>query len=437
LSVQIIEEIMNRRSIREYSQKPVEREKLARILEAGRLAPTARNQQDWRILIVTDSQLKNRLIDEASPGQAFLKQAPVILVACALNPEYVMRCGHSAFLIDLAIVLEHVALQAVREGLGTCWIGSFDEAKAKSVLNVPEMGNMVNQESFSSLKANVAALHDPMFPLYVIRGGQNLLVDCGILAKAGEIEKRLDALLGNEKIHMVLLTHSHYDHTGACSVLQDKYGFEIVSSQRTKEILEDDKAVAFIDDLNQKFKNILNDRSNSVFKKPRDIRSIGESDAIRLPSGQEIEIFTTPGHTRCSISFFLKPENILFPGDAAGILEKNGKIKPLFLSSYTQYERSLKKLLAIKADVLALPHNSAVEGEKRVGEFLAESLAEAQWLKDHIAGWLDKTNDFSLIAEKLLEQEYFSPTIMGPREALLINVTAMVKSVFYEVVKKP
>lgn len=134
----IIEEIVSRRSIREYSEKPVEKEKLARIIEAGRLAPTARNQQDWRILIVSDPELKNRLIDEASPRQVFLKRAPIILAACALNPEYVMRCGHPAYLIDLAIVLDHIALQAVREGLGTCWIGSFDEGKAKSVLKVPD-----------------------------------------------------------------------------------------------------------------------------------------------------------------------------------------------------------------------------------------------------------------------------------------------------------
>ena len=134
----IIEEIVSRRSIREYSEKPVEKEKLARIIEAGRLAPTARNQQDWRILIVSDPELKNRLIDEASPRQVFLKRAPIILAACALNPEYVMRCGHPAYLIDLAIVLDHIALQAVREGLGTCWIGSFDERKAKSVLKVPD-----------------------------------------------------------------------------------------------------------------------------------------------------------------------------------------------------------------------------------------------------------------------------------------------------------
>jgi nitroreductase len=135
--VKIIEEIVNRRSIREYSEKPVEKEKLARILEAGRLAPSARNQQDWRLIVVTDPQVKNNLVDQASPRQAFLKKAPIILAACALNPDYIMRCGHPSYLIDLAIVLEHIALQAVREGMGTCWIGSFDENMAKDVLKIP------------------------------------------------------------------------------------------------------------------------------------------------------------------------------------------------------------------------------------------------------------------------------------------------------------
>jgi nitroreductase len=120
--VKIIEEIVNRRSIREYSQKTIEPDKLERILEAARLAPTARNQQDWK---------------------QFLKGAPILIAACALNPAYVMRCGHPAYLIDLAIVLEHIALQAVREGLGTCWIGSFDEVKAKTVLNIPRNMHIV------------------------------------------------------------------------------------------------------------------------------------------------------------------------------------------------------------------------------------------------------------------------------------------------------
>jgi len=136
--MKIIEEILDRRSIREYSQKAVEPEKLARILEAARMAPTARNQQDWKLILVKKPDIKDKLVESASPQQQFLKGAPIIIAACAVKPTYVMRCGHPAFLIDLAIVLEHVALQAVREGLGTCWIGSFDEKRAKLVLGIPQ-----------------------------------------------------------------------------------------------------------------------------------------------------------------------------------------------------------------------------------------------------------------------------------------------------------
>jgi nitroreductase len=135
--MKIIEEIVERRSVREYSPKPVETDKIARILEAARLAPTARNQQDWKLIIVKNPDMKDKLVDAAAPHQQFLNEAPIVIAACALNPAYVMRCGHPAFLIDLAIVLEHVALQAVREGLGTCWIGSFYENKAKAVLGIP------------------------------------------------------------------------------------------------------------------------------------------------------------------------------------------------------------------------------------------------------------------------------------------------------------
>ncbi len=292
-------------------------------------------------------------------------------------------------------------------------------------------------EPFFTLRANVVVMRDAMFPLYVIRGERNVLVDCAILAKAGEIEKNLVTLLGDTGIAMVLLTHSHYDHTGACSLLQERFGFEIIASRRTKEILENDKAVAFIDDLNQKFKKIMNDNSGSVFTKPRHVLAVGEHDRIPLPGGQFFEVYETPGHTRCSISFRLQPENILFPGDAAGVMEKNGKIKPLFLSSYSQYEGSLKKLLALEAEVLALAHNTAVKGKDKVRDFLAASLAETQKLKEKIIARLGQSEDFGLIAERLLAEEYVSPTIMGPREALMINVTAMVKSVYYEFVKVP
>ncbi len=293
---------------------------------------------------------------------------------------------------------------------------------------------------YSELAEGLFVLNVPMFPLYVIRGGRSdggAMVDCAVLAKAGEIREKLAALLGNERLAMLLLTHSHYDHVGACPPLQETHGFTIVASQRTKDVLESDKALAFIDDLNQKFKALENDASDSRFTRPRSLRAVAEGDRVELPDGRMLEVYETPGHTRCSLSFLLRPGNVLFAGDAAGVVERSGRIKPLFLSSYSMYEASLQKLLGLDADLLALAHNAAVQGRARVRKFLEDSLAETRRLKERIIAWLGESQDFARIAERILEEEYDAPTLLGPREALLINVTAMVKSVYHGFVKVP
>ena len=133
----VFEAIKSRRSIRSYLDKPVEEEKLLRVLEAGRLAPSAKNLQEWKFLIVKDKELKKKLVVAAN-NQHFLTEAPVIIVGCATLVNYVMSCGQYAYPIDLAIAMDHITLQAVEEGLGTCWIGSFKEDEVRKILNIPD-----------------------------------------------------------------------------------------------------------------------------------------------------------------------------------------------------------------------------------------------------------------------------------------------------------
>ena len=132
----VLEVIGARYSCRSYLDKPVEQEKLDRILDAARLAPSARNCQQWRFVIVRDAEMRARLMVAAS-GQKFVGQAPVVIVGVAMLPDYVMKCGQHASPIDVAIAMEHIALQAVEEGLATCWIGSFDSDEIKKLLNIP------------------------------------------------------------------------------------------------------------------------------------------------------------------------------------------------------------------------------------------------------------------------------------------------------------
>lgn len=133
----VIEVIRNRRSIRSYSEKPVEREKIERLLEAARLAPSASNRQEWRFIVVTDPE-RRAALSKAANNQAFVAQAPVVIAACAETEGHVMRCGQPCYPIDVAIALDHMTLQATAEGLGTCWIGAFYEQPAKEILGIPE-----------------------------------------------------------------------------------------------------------------------------------------------------------------------------------------------------------------------------------------------------------------------------------------------------------
>lgn len=132
----IISLIKERRSVRSYKDQPVEDSVLETILEAARLSPSARNLQERRFVVVRNPETRKYLATIAS-SQSFLAEAPVILAGCATLTDYVMRGGQLAYPIDLAIAIDHITLQATAMGLGSCWIGSFDEEKTRTVLKIP------------------------------------------------------------------------------------------------------------------------------------------------------------------------------------------------------------------------------------------------------------------------------------------------------------
>ena len=134
----ILEAIKKRQSIRKYKEDPIPEDVLLRVLEAARLAPSGKNLQPWKFVIVKDKALKDKLA-QASAGQFFIAEAPVIVVGCGFPDECYARMGRymKSWPVDVTIALEHIILQAHEEGLGTCWIGSFEEEEVKSILNIP------------------------------------------------------------------------------------------------------------------------------------------------------------------------------------------------------------------------------------------------------------------------------------------------------------
>ena len=134
--MEVFEAIQRRKSVRSYEPTSVPSEKLQKVLEAARLAPSAGNIQPWHFIIVTNQQKRSAL----SKGRfaKFLAESPVVVVGCgdkASSPNW--------YAVDTIIALQNMVLTATSEGLGTCWVGSFDETQVRRLLGVPEKFRVV------------------------------------------------------------------------------------------------------------------------------------------------------------------------------------------------------------------------------------------------------------------------------------------------------
>lgn len=129
--------IRKRYSVRAYKDTPVEHDKLQKILEAGRIAPTAANQQPFSIIVVHTAGCQDQL--RQIYKQDWFSQAPLVLCVCGIPSQaWVRRDGASYLHVDAAIVMDHMILEATNLGFGTCWIAAFDALAARKVLELPE-----------------------------------------------------------------------------------------------------------------------------------------------------------------------------------------------------------------------------------------------------------------------------------------------------------
>jgi len=141
-----LELVKRRKSTRKYSAKPVNRDIIAKCLEAAHLAPSACNSQPWYFIVVDNPELKKRIANAAFSGihsiNSFAKDAPVLVAVVTDKSTYLAALGGyfrgvKYNLIDIGIACEHFMLQATEEGVGTCWLGWFNEQAVKDILDIP------------------------------------------------------------------------------------------------------------------------------------------------------------------------------------------------------------------------------------------------------------------------------------------------------------
>jgi nitroreductase len=148
--METLEAIRTRRSVRSFSDRPVEREKLQAVLEAVRQAPSWANMQCWRFVVVEDPEVRARISElsyveaffatrgyRSNPAQKALAEAPLVIVACAEPEQSGDLNGQHYYLTDMGIAAENLMLAAHSLGLGSVFVGVFDEEQLGDLLDIP------------------------------------------------------------------------------------------------------------------------------------------------------------------------------------------------------------------------------------------------------------------------------------------------------------
>jgi len=138
------EVVRTRRSVRSYRPDPIPDNVLNRVLDTARISPSGSNRQPWKFILVKDEDVKRKLVPMCG-DQAFISEAPLVIVACGQNIHYNRGgyMGDMSMLVDVSIAVDHLTLAARAEGLGTCWIGLFNNESVKKLLQMPEDVNVV------------------------------------------------------------------------------------------------------------------------------------------------------------------------------------------------------------------------------------------------------------------------------------------------------
>jgi nitroreductase len=136
----LFEAIKNRRSVRAFTDEDVSKEEVEKLIDAARMAPSAGNIQPWKFAVVRKPEIKRKLA-EAALNQTFIEEAPVVIVVCANEEESHIGYGKRGVTLyciqDTAVATQNLLLAAYALGLGSCWVGAFEEEQTKKILNAP------------------------------------------------------------------------------------------------------------------------------------------------------------------------------------------------------------------------------------------------------------------------------------------------------------
>ena len=269
-------------------------------------------------------------------------------------------------------------------------------------------------------------------PAFLLTSKTPVLFDAGVTAMGPQYLKDISTHLGNtDRLAYILLTHSHFDHCGACPFLKRKIqGLKIAASAHAAKILEKPSAVELMRTLSstfeKNFRDIIGNEDVSFTPVAVDL-ILRDGDELDYGGGWKVRVIETPGHTKDSLSYYIPRIKTLIAGEAVGIYN-NSEIQPEFSSSYIDYMASLEKLATLDIDILAMAHVHILTGDD-ARKHIGRSIESAVSFKKRIENYLDMFNgDRERVVEAILREDYDeTQPLRQDKKSFLLNLNAKIR----------
>lgn len=258
-------------------------------------------------------------------------------------------------------------------------------------------------------------------------GKTAILYDSGFAFTGYAMADKIKAYLGNRKLDYIFLTHSHYDHSlGSAYALKYWPDAKVVAGEYAVKIFAKDTAKSLMRDLDRKFAdyNGIGEYEDLIDNLKVDI-PVCDGDKITA-GDMTFTVVNLPGHTRCSVGFYLEKEKLLLSCESLGVFDGNGRVVPSFLVGYQMSIDSIRKAQALDIENVVVPHCGYLDKEQ-TAFYLQEAYRSTVKVAEEIADLL-RNGGTKKDALELFKAEYYHGNVrdMYPVDAMELNTGIMI-----------
>jgi len=280
----------------------------------------------------------------------------------------------------------------------------------------------------ATIENGISIIGDAGLPSYLIHAPHPALIDAGMSFMGPAYSRAAEDILGPEGPAYLFITHSHYDHLGACSFIKHRFPCTRISGHGlAARVLQSPRALATMKHLSDIARQLMNATGpETEFLPPAIDLVLKENDALELGSGMCVTVLETPGHTKDSLTYCIDPLDAVAPGEALGVVQLDGRICPEFLTDFDDYLSSAGKIIAKRPKLILMPHGPSLSGDD-AAEFLEGVIPAACSWRDMLLETLHaEDHDIDRTTGVLFERLY-DPRVIGQEmNAFRTNLKAKV-----------